>query len=261
MPGTISHKNEEEFLRTRPRDGVHAIKVGTQWLDVIFNDRSSPMTLVAFHSAATSRIQKLPYFAGQGTAKALGWNLIAVSDPSLQLGDIDLAWFLGGRGTGPLRDRLSPVIRHLLGDTHPVLFGSSGGGYAAILYGQDFPDSTVIALNPRLDMGSRPEPAVQQYLSVCHQSARRLNMQAVRRKYVTENLGDLYEKGLPFDLHIIQNLGDQVYMSNQAQPFADRYANDPRFHFVTENVGRGHVGIPTAFLHDYLSSLNLPVSN
>lgn len=76
---THKYRNEDEFLGIHPRGGMHAIKVGTQWLDVLFVDRGSPITLVAFHSAATSRIRTLPYFTGRGTAEALGWNLIAPS--------------------------------------------------------------------------------------------------------------------------------------------------------------------------------------
>lgn len=188
----LQYEGEEEFLNSRPRDGSHAIKIGSQWLDILYIDRGAPVTLIAFHSAATSRIRKLPYFTGRSTAEALGWNLIAPSDPSLQLGDVDLTWFLGGRGTGPLSKRLVPVLRHLLGETHPVLLGSSGGGYAAVLYGHYFPDSTVVALNPRLDMRSRPKAPIGQYLKVCHQSKYPLNQNSVRRKYVVENLGDLY---------------------------------------------------------------------
>lgn len=259
LPGTRYYENVEKFLYSRPRRGAHAIRLGAQWLDVLYEDRGAATTLVVFHGAASPRIRKLPYFTGRGTAEALGWNLIAVSDPSLALGDVDLAWFLGNRPIGLLPPLLAPVIQHLLGENQPVLMGGSGGGYAAILYGQYFPDSQVVAMNPRLNMLARPEPAVLQYLEACHKSSMQISWKAIRRKYVVENLADEYAAGLPFDLHLIQNSGDTLYLRHQAQPFIDQHRDDPRLHVTLEDFGRGHRGIPTDFLHNYLQGLGVSV--
>lgn len=255
-PYTRRHESLDKFLYSRPRAGLHAFKVGAQWIDVLFEDRGSPTTLVAFHGAASSKVQTLPFFTGRGLADSLGWNLIAPSDPSLALGDINLAWFLGNRGMGPLRPKLSPTIHHLLGDTQPVLFGGSGGAYAAILFAQDFPGASVVVFNPRLNIEAPPKSAVDTYLEVCHRTKLPVSPKTIRRIFVVEDVADLYSDGLTFDLHMIQNSGDKLYLENQVKPFAQKYRHDSRFNLITEDFGRGHAApIPREFLHQILRSV------
>lgn len=262
LQGTRIYDSGDKFLYSRRRSGAHAIRVGDQWLDILFEDRGSEITLVAFHGAASDRIQTLPYFTGKGTAESLDWNLIALSDPSLALGEVDLAWFLGNRAMGPLHQKLSPLIRHLLGETHPVLFGGSGGAYAAIWFGQDFPDSSVVVFNPRLNLSAPPEAVMGTYLEICHRTVRPVSPRTIRRNFVTEDLGEYYAKGLPFDLHIIQNSGDKPYLRNQVQPFVTRHSADPRLQVQIEYFGGGHSApIPQKFLQDYLLSVNTTESS
>ena len=256
LSGTKEYENIDQFLYSRRRSGAHAIKIGNQWLDILFENRGSDTTLVAFHGAASDRIRTLPYFTGRGTAESLGWNLIALSDPSLTLGEVDLAWFIGNRVLGLLHKKLSPLIHHLLSATHPVLFGGSGGAYAAIWFGQDFPGSSVVVFNPRLNLSAPPKAAMLTYLRVCHKSERPVSLRTIRRNFVTEDLGEFYSTGLPFDIHIIQNSGDKQFLRNQTQPFIKRHANDPRLHVKIDYFGGGHNAvIPQRFLQDYLLSV------
>ena len=251
--GTQKYATLDEFLASNPQAGTHAIKAGKQWLDILFEDRGSDTTLVSFHGAATSKIKRLPYFSGKGIAESLGWNLIALSDPSLMMGDIDLAWFIGNRAIGQLRDRLSPAIRHILGSTKPVLFVGSGGAYSAIWFAQDFPDCSVVVFNPRLHLSAKPESAMPTYMSVCHKTSKPVSPRAIRRNFVVEDLGEYYKDGFPFNLYIIQNSGDKPFYRHQVKPFLERHQDDPKVHALIDYFGGGHKAvIPQDLLRECL---------
>ena len=247
-PGTLVHDSEAAFFDSIPESGAHAIRIGTEWLDLSYIDNGFECTLVCFHSALTNRVRTVPAFSGRGIAEKVGTNLISVADPALAKGDIDLAWFLGTRGMGILRNRLSPVIKHLLGNRRAVLFGASGGGYAATLFGQDFPGHTVVAVNPRLFLRSRPVAAVDRYLAVAHGVTSLTPAKRVRAMFVVDSLAELYAAGLPFDMFLLQNRGDSVFLHHHAEPFVEALAGDPHLHYVQDNYGAGHVSIPTDLL-------------
>lgn len=247
-PGTSVHQSEAMFFDRAAFPGIHAIRVGTEWLDVSYIDRGSSHTLVCFHSALTNRVRTIPAFSGLHVADEVNMNLISVADPTLARGDIDLAWFLGTRGTGMLRNRLSPIIRHLLGDRQAVLFGASGGGYAATLFGQDFHGHTVVAVNPRLFLAAHPQASIGKYLEVAHGAIRATTAKRIRREFVVDNLADLYGEGLPFEMHLLQNQGDSVFRRHHAEPFVEALAGDPRLHYIPDDYGPGHIAIPASLL-------------
>lgn len=166
-----SYEGVSQFLGSQIESGVHSIDFRGTHLDLLVTCADSSTTLVSFHAALSPRAKTLPSLQGSSVAKDVGVNLIAVSDPALAKGDIDLGWFAGDSGTGPLRGTLAPLIRHAaeqLGTKRLILFGPSGGGYAAVAFGNEFPGSVVLAVNPRLDLGARPKSQVEKYLEVAH---------------------------------------------------------------------------------------------
>lgn len=252
LPGTREHASVSAFLHVRPRQGTHAIAVGSEWIDVSYTDRGAPVTLVCFHSALTQRVLTVPAFSGTTVAEQAGINLIAVADPSIATGDVDLGWFLGTRGMGDLRPRLSPVIHHLLGDRRAILFGASGGGYAATLYGGDFPGHSVVAVNPRFDLTARPEAKLHDYLRSAHKVRSAAGFSRAMERYVPAPLQEVYADGLPFDLHILQNANDRIYRQNQMGPFVDALGVDARVRVYLYDGEPGHRPISSQLLVQYL---------
>lgn len=252
------HDSSDGFLSQPVKGGTHSVRHGEELLDLYVEDRGAPVTLVMFHSALTNRVRTVPVFQGRRIAEAAGMNLVSLSDPSLERGDIDLAWFLGNRRTGKLRPVLSPLIQHCLeslGSERTVFFGASGGGYAAINFTQDFPDVMVLAVNPRMDMGARPPAQMSTYLHVCHDAVSATPQRRVRAEFVVERLSDEFPDGLPFDLLIFQNSGDHVYFEHQSGPFIAEHVNDPRLFVRLEHTGDGHTPIPGATLDSILECL------
>jgi hypothetical protein len=250
-PNTRTYQSEAEFLASKPSTGPHEVWIENQWLDLYYIDKGAPFTLVGFHSSLGDNM-RLPMFSGVMLARHSGMNYIGISDPSMVMGRIQLAWYLGNKEIGQLRPRLTPMVQHLLGDTHPVLFGASGGGYAATYYAQGFPDCTVVAANPRLNMENKPAATVDLYAEVCHSASEKDAIEKVRSEYLVDDLGELYRDGLRFDLVLLQNQEDKAFLEGQAQPFLEKLGGDPRLTYVPLHNGVGHVEVPRETLLEVL---------
>lgn len=87
---------------------MHSIDFRGTHLGLLVTSADSSITLVSFHSALSPRAKTLPSLQGASVAKDVGVNLRVVSDPALAKGDIDLGWFAGDSGTGPLHGTLAP---------------------------------------------------------------------------------------------------------------------------------------------------------
>ncbi|MGP5048354.1 hypothetical protein [Glutamicibacter ardleyensis] len=241
------HESAKAFTSAPRKSGAHSVKVTALPIDLFIEDRGSATTLVVFHSALSERVSTYPIFQGRGLAESAGLNLISVSDPSIAMGDVDLSWYLGNRSQGPLRPLLSPLIQHALDSLNTrriVLFGASGGGYAVANFAYDFPGCIAIAVNPRLDMQARPAAVVSQYLNVCHNAKSATPMRRLRAQYVIEQVSSLANEGLNHYFLLYQNLGDTVYLNNQAMPFVKALRNDPNLFVKFDNYARGHKPIP-----------------
>lgn len=255
LDGTFEYKSTAEFLATPPRPGAHAVQIKGQWLDLYYEDHGKKATLISFHAATPRSITTLPVVSGRAIAKRAGMNFLTVSDPTLSMGDIDIAWFAGNHVTGPLYRVLTRLLKHLLGDRRAVLFGPSGGGYAAVRYAKRFSGHIVLAVNPRLRMDGAPEPKMERYLRVAHEGASESQKKRIRKKYFVEDLSKLYRRGLPFDLHLVQNQEDLVFRHNQAEPFVNALQDDKKLHYFKEAFGEGHRPIPKPLLIEHLENI------
>lgn len=255
----FKYSSQQHFLSAELQSGVHSIQVGPQIIDMFIENRGSPVTLVNFNAAAPRSATTVPILLGRSFTKDTGINLIAVADPTMAMGDKDLtvSWYLGNRQIGKLPPILAPLIQHALNSVNTkrtILFGASGGGYAAVLYGKYFPESLVLGINPRLDLNARPVAAIDRYLAAAHH-ATDPEIQEEGRDFLPGKLSSLYKKSLPFDLCIYQNLGDKNFLNHQLIPLATDLADDPRLFTKVEWIRPGHVVIPGARLRHIIKHL------
>ena len=108
------YSSADKFLSSVQTTGVHTVLINDQPLDLLFVNRGASTTLIMFHAALSSAATRIPAFKGMGVAGDTGVNLISLADPTIGMGDIDLAWFLGNEKTGYLPPVLAPLIKHLL---------------------------------------------------------------------------------------------------------------------------------------------------
>lgn len=248
----------EAFL-TPQQPVVHTITHRGVDFDILTHDRGASTTLVVFHAALSKRALTLPQLQGGKLAEDTNCNLVAVSDPTLSDNDLDLGWYLGSRKTGQLPPILAPLIQAALdrlGSARTIFVGPSGGGYAAILYGQYFPDCIVLAINPRLDLGAKPISEWGRYLDEAHDAHTNVRRIRIRKDYAVVRLREKYsETGLPFDLCLYQNLRDKMYVRHQTRPFVNALKDDGRLYLRMDEDGAGHSPIPGAKLRQIINSL------
>lgn len=250
--------SEQDFLNSDIGSGLHSIAADGHLFDVYVQNRSSPVTFVTFHAAIPRGIAA-PVFAGDDFTKKNKANLISFSDPSVTFSEhVNLGWFLGTRDTGPLVPRLTPLIKHLLTQMETkrtVLWGASGGGFAALRFSPEFPDAIVLTVNPRVRFNDN-EDAVRQYVQHAWEPADDEETERIVAKAMSLDLLDLYPDRLPVTLLMFQNTGDERYYPGQHIPFVERNAPDPRLFERLEHVGKGHLRIPPATHYEILDAVS-----
>lgn len=241
------YESVDAYFSLPTGDGVHTIEHRGRLLDLLIRDNDSETTLVVFHGSLSPRQRTIPYLQGETVANLAGVNLVSVADPSLDMGPLACAWFLGDKQLGPLRDLFSPIIYHALealGTKQTILFGGSGGGYAAVNFAQDFKNSIAVAMNPRLNLNGTPTSSIPRYLKVCHGAMTKTPMLRVKREFLTPNLLDVVNDGQNFDLLIVQNQNDTRFLNRQVRPYIGGLKDTSRTWVSLFDGGVGHVPLP-----------------
>lgn len=153
-----SYASLEEFLTTQSLlDGIHAISYCGVFIELNLYCRPSKAMLIFFNAALASRVDdvKLPVFSGVKALDTTDVSILMVSDPGLYLdGNIRLAWYAGATGI-PLQKDLPQVlqhVQHVLAIDRPVLYGASGGGFAALFYAPFLNNAIAVPCNPQINL-------------------------------------------------------------------------------------------------------------
>jgi hypothetical protein len=253
----------QDFLRTPDlQPGGHTINHNDRPLDILIEPRNSDATLVVFNAAISLNHTTTPYFTGRKLAKDANINLIAIADPTLYYGELSIAWYLGDTTTGPLRPIISPVLHHIinqLDSTRTILFGASGGGFAAAHLAQDFPDSIALAINPRLSLERQSRSKMAAYLKNAHQTKSNgiitETERALLADYGPTRLKDQVQTGLNHDLLIYQNLLDYEFIEHQLAPFLKNTDGTDRLWLRYAVDKPGHAAIPPDTVRTILMTL------
>lgn len=164
----------EDFFSTQSlADGIHAIRYCGVFLELNLYRRPSKAMVVFFNAALASRTTevKLPVFSGAKAMAATDACILMVSDPGLYLDkEIRLAWYAGARGM-PLQSDLAKVLRHVqraLAIDRIVLYGASGGGFAALFYAPFLNNAIAMPCNPQISLLSYSSGILSGFLKVAY---------------------------------------------------------------------------------------------
>lgn len=259
------YQSMNEFLTSQIGQGVHSIPLEGQHLDLMVLDRGAPTTLVVFNAKLTSQAKTTPSLQGVSLSRDVGANLIAVSDPTIELGDVDVAWYLGNSEIGSLPLLLGPVINHVvhcLGSARNILFGSSGGGFAVLTHAPHVENSVALIFNPRTDLMAHPKPDLDSFQQVALGDVTNLgspphSLDVIQTSVITE----LDAKTLSFPICLYQNLGDRKFYFYQSFPLLRRLVKSPNIFFRADWDGVGHIAPPRRKLQSIISTLgNMDIS-
>ncbi len=168
----LSHESLAAFedASTLP-DGIHAVDLGGAYLDMLLESADSDALLVFFNGAVQRTPElTLPVFSGLQVSAGLSCSRLLVSDPTLCLHpELGLAWYSGSRWlhVQTLLPRALRKVVATLGVKRTLLYGTSGGGFASLLYGRSLDNALSIAVNPQTSIGRYVQRFVRSYAETC----------------------------------------------------------------------------------------------
>ncbi|MGP9682078.1 hypothetical protein [Brachybacterium sp. AOP3-A1-3] len=234
--------------------GVLTIMHGGVPLDVKYDPRGYGTTMVFFHAAVSRRFTQLPMFPGAGISQRLPVDRIFITDPTLYLDDdLTLGWFAGNRCQPDLQDVITKVLAALIPKGRPaVMFGGSGGGFAALHYAARIPNSLAVPVNPQIKIGNFSKALVDAWLRLGW--GLDTSSTGISDVATETDAGRAYVEGSPTRVWYIQNTGDTRHVKKHFTPFMDAL---PPGHAVSPflvDAGPGHVRPPKEVLKEVLAA-------
>lgn len=214
----------------------------TSQIQLSWINRKSQQTLVTFSAAITNRnATDIPIFTGWGMTKDLDCNVLMVSDPNLALDqELALSWYLNSPTSPHFEAELTEVLEHISSFSQLYLFGASGGGFAALNFGQRLPDSTAIVCNPQTDIRKFS------YYS----TYKRMVWGSIPIPAGVGNLLSAYENYKENLIVFIQNSGDRDHLEQHFSPFMQSSHKDNQIIPLLPFISPGHLGLTA---EDYAS--------
>lgn len=267
-----SHFSLDAFLATRSlQDGIHAISYCGVYLEFNLHRRASKSMLVFFNAALSSRTSdvKLPVFFGTRAPHATDACVLMVSDPGLYLdGNIRLAWYAGASGMR-LQEDIPKVLRHIqdvLSIERVVLYGASGGGFAALYYAPFLKNAIAVPCNPQINLLIYSSDILGRYLRAAY------GYKGAPSAFESADIPDrpivriTAEHTLGARIVYLQNELDARHFNREFLPFLHDQGfsrgqgvvevHSARFISVCgDNWGEGHRAPPAKFVYDLLHSL------
>jgi len=174
--GIVRSCTLDEFLEDDFKDGVYEVYFGNNSLYLkianfaLINESES--LLICLNAATSNRANKKPpFFSGDGLANSLKKSLISFSDPGTHIDNVDLGWYIGTHQWLNVQDSIRICIEKIAQKLKKqiVMFGGSGGGFAALALSLKMEtDATIIAMNPQLDIIEYPTSKIYLHSAFPH---------------------------------------------------------------------------------------------
>jgi hypothetical protein len=181
---------------------------------------------IMLNGAVDRNKSELPVFARWNWGKILGGHVLAVCDPTLYMSEsLSLGWFLGRPDLHAIPGlvRLAEAFRERLGveQGRMIFYGSSGGGFAAMIAACNSMQGRAIAVNPQTDIFRYHIRHVQSLVDVLGgESWAAGSLQAHPERWqVLPALAQARTKGEMPRIVVAQNQLDGFHFKNHFQPF------------------------------------------
>lgn len=159
---------------------IREVVSGVQY-DFLWAPKENADKIFVFFSGDILRKKNSPpVFQRWSWAKFFPGSCLYVSDPTLvKYSQLTLAWYLGDAQFDPMEYICSFIseLASKLGVLNKdiVLYGSSGGGFAALRSVCFMNDQKIVAINPQIDLSQYDNKSFDKYLATCFDGVNRDN--------------------------------------------------------------------------------------
>lgn len=228
----------------------HRVTLGPFNLETLLLPRESETLVVALHGALGPEIER-PRFQYLRTMEKLGESTLFLADPTVEAHPkLRLGWYLGSSEL-PASDQYAAYIEHiaeLIGAKRIILFGHSGGGFAAAAIAHRLKNALAITFNAQTIISKYAPWATEQLRKAIFPQ---MPFDEVESRYAhLVNLLELYRQPSSSRLIAYQIVGDTNHYENHWKPFARSLgvaegggkSRDGRYDFRVGTWGIGHAG-------------------
>lgn len=189
----------------------------------------SDVLFVMLNGAVQRPKVALPVFARWNWGRVLRGHVLSVCDPTLYLSPrLRLGWFLGREDLDPMPtlQQTADTIAALLGvcSRRIIFYGSSGGGFAALVAAAGRDDGRAIAVNPQTEVVQYIPPAperVARVFSYGKANAEKCRAAHPKRWSALAAIAAAQQAGRNLRAVYVQNLSDVGHHQHHFLPFCE----------------------------------------
>lgn len=266
------------LINPRLSSGLHSVMLDNYPLDMLLSARFPGRRLVVFfHGAFNQSKSTLPNFVGTSLGAQAQANTLSISDPSLYASkNLRLGWFAGCNLQHVLPLVIQKVIESI-GAAEPIFFGSSGGGFPALLHAMDFKESLSIVNSATTTISRHPERStlvadfLRHSLGAESDEDERRALSGLRSADIPTSFDYTHSSRVIF----FQNIGDKSFLRHHFLPFvhgagieanyvSPMVSNSSNVAVVQAYWHDGHAYPPRGLLHSLLegaSDSDVPLAN
>lgn len=154
-----------------------------------------------------------------------------------------------------LQNDIAEIIQHLVQAQRVVLFGASGGGFAALEQTIRLQNGvTAIVSNPQTNIFNYYKPVSDRYLETAW------GMTSEDSIPFRSSVVDAYKDPIDSKIIYLQNSGDSYHVNRHMIPFLDHLHPSNNVEVVTPFIGKGHVGPNKEIFTEILRKICIPDS-
>lgn len=199
-------------------DGPNLIKVDNVCIPVLFRRQPGDRLFVLLSGAINRHKTAPPVFNRWSWAKKFPGSVICIADPTLELdGELELGWYVGLHNqdfTKSCTELIGRVAETLsINKNNIITYGSSGGGFAALMMTAKLGAGTAVAINCQSEILNYNKVAVERFVNVCFKSISPDQISEIYRNRVSASSA-WKSIGAPVHAVVVQNKTDQHHYHN-----------------------------------------------
>lgn len=201
-------------------------------------------------------------------------SVLYIADPTLfKYKEVNLAWYIGDKDNQFhefIKDFILKIAKKLdVNLSQIVLYGSSGGGFAALkLAGMIGNGALAVAVNPQVKVFNYKKEYVDKYLHICWS---KMDVKKIQARNEFDSLKSIQNSSCR--VLFIQNLEDKFHYINHFIPFLEKFnifSPDPKLSIEKQNSRirymiydhpSGHAAEPKEMLTEILKNIEYILEN